>query len=383
MSRKTGLIAVLTCVLASAIGTVAWATQFRSGSVVNVRDAEILDDVLTWGDDISYDGHILGDVIAAGRTITLGDSAVVDNSFMGFGQKVDVNGTVINSVRVVAQDFTLRGHVERNVMGFAQSVLIDTRAWVEKDVSFGCGQLIVRGRVGGNLSGGASNVTISGQIDGDAKIEAENIVVLQGAIIGGTLRYTSEKEPKIEDGAQILGGVERIPEEEKKDDEGYSVGSFFWDAWWYLSGLALGAVLLALFRPFMLEAASSVTDSTLKTLGLGVLFLICLPIAAIAVTLTIIGIPIAILLGLLWVVLIGISDILVGLALGNWLISRRRSGQVQRPFLGMSLGLLITTILTSIPLVGWVIGLVVAILATGAFFIAADKFRSAKAQLGA
>lgn len=378
MSRWYRIGIVFGFALVGLAGTAALATQFRSGSVVNVRDAEILDDVLTWGGDISYEGRVLGDVISAGKTITLGDSATVDNSFMAFGQKVDVNGNVINSARVFAQDFTLRGHVERNVMAFAQNILIDTRAWVEKDVSFGCAQLIVRGRVGGNLSGGASSVTISGQIDGDAKIEAEKIVVLQGAIIGGRLRYTSKDEPKIEDGAQILGGVERIPQEEKKDDEGYSLGSFVWDAWWYLSGLALGAVLLALFRPFMLEVASSATDSTLRTLGLGVLFLVCLPIAAIAVTLTIIGIPIAVLLGLLWIVLIGISDILVGLALGNWLISRDRSAPVQRPYLGMSLGLLITTILTSIPIVGWLFGLIIAILAMGAFFIAAHKYRSAK-----
>lgn len=383
MPRQTGLIALLACLLASSLGTVALATQFRSGSTVNVKDAEILDDVMAWGDDLSFDGHVLGDVIAGGRTVTLGDSGVIDNSFMSFAQKVDVNGHVVNAARVFAQDFTLRGHIEGNVMAFAQSILIDTRAWVEKDVQFGSGQLIMRGRIGGNLNGGAATVTISGQIDGDARIESDKIVVLQGAIIGGRLLYSSKNEPKVEDGAQILGGVERIQDDKKEDDDGYTIGSFFWDAWWYLSGVALGFVLLALFRRFMLESASSISDSTLKTLGLGVLFLICLPIAAVAATLTLIGIPIAMLLVLLWVVLIGISDIIVGLALGNWMLTRRLTGPIQKPFLAMALGLLVTTILTSIPIAGWFIGLIVVILAMGAFFLAAHTIRSAKNATGA
>jgi cytoskeletal protein CcmA (bactofilin family) len=378
MTRKTGLVAALVVLSVQMICAAAWATQFRSGSVVSVRDAEILDDVIAGGDDISLDGHVLGDVIAAGRTVSIGDSAVIDNSFMAFAQKVDVNGTVINSARAFAQDFTLRGHVERNVMVFAQSILIDTRAWVEKDVSFASAQLILRGRVGGNLSGGATTVTISGQIDGDAKIEAEKIVVLQGAIIGGKLRYKSDKEPKIEDGAQILGGVELMTDDEKdKADEGYSLGSFFWDAWWYLGSLALGGVLLVLFRPFMLSISRNITDSTVKTLGLGLLFLICLPIAVVAVILTLIGIPAAILIALLWLILLYLADIFVGLALGNWVITRLRKGSNPRPFYAMAVGLLIVTILCSLPAIGWVVGIAIAGFAMGGFFIAAYSLRSA------
>lgn len=376
MSRHSSLTTALTVALLGLFGTVAMATQFRSGSVVSVRDSEILDDVIAWGDDLSFDGRVLGDVIAAGRTVTLGDSGSVENSFMGFGQKVDVNGSVVNSCRVFSQDFTLRGHVERNVMAFAQSVLIDTRAWVEKDVSFGCAQLIMRGRIGGNLNGGASTVTISGQIDGDAKIESEKIVVLQGAIIGGRLRYSSKNEPKIEDGAQILGGVERITDDEKKDDKGYTIGSFFWDSWWYLGSLALGVVMIALFRPFMMDVSRSITDATVRTFGLGVLFLVCLPIAAIAVALTLIGIPAAALIAALWLVLLYLSDIFAGLAIGDWLLSKMRKGVAPRPFMSLALGLLVITILCALPMVGWLIGLIIAALAMGGFFVAAYHARS-------
>lgn len=378
MKRRNTLALVLAVFSALVLGlSMAEATEFRTGSVVSVRDAEILDDVIAGGDDISFEGHILGDVIAAGRSVTLGDSALVDNSFMAFAQKVDVNGGVINSARVFAQDFTLRGHIEGNVMGFCQSLLIDTRAWVEKDVSFGCAQIIVRGRVGGNLSGGATNVTISGQIDGDARVEGENIVVLQGAIIGGKLRYASDREIKIEDGAQILGGVEKISEEEgRKDEEGYTLGSFFWDAWWYLGSLVIGAVLIALWRRFMLDVSGTITGSALKTLGIGVLFLICLPIAAVAVALTLIGVPVAILIALAWVLLLYLSDVIVGLALGDWLLAHLRKGPAPRPYMALAIGLFLVTILGALPYVGSLLNILMAALAMGGFFLVANSRRA-------
>ena len=46
MRRKTGLAAILALLSVTVVCAAAWATQFRSGSVVNVRDAEILDDVI-------------------------------------------------------------------------------------------------------------------------------------------------------------------------------------------------------------------------------------------------------------------------------------------------------------------------------------------------
>lgn len=359
----------------------ALATQFRTGSVIAVRGVEVLDDIIAVGGDLSFDSHILGDVIAAGRTINLGDSAVVDNSFMGFAQKVDVNGRVINSARVFAQDFSLRGHVERNVMGFAQSILIDTHAWVEKDVNFACAQMIVRGRIGGNLDGSAGTITISGQIDGDVKIEGEKIVVLQGAIIGGALKYRSKDEAKIEEGVQILGGVERLTEDkDDKKDSGYSMASFFWDAWWYLSALALGIVLIVLFRGFMNDVAVAIYGSQLKSLGLGLLFLICLPLAAVALVLTLVGIPLAVLVGLLWGLLLCLSDIFVGLALGEWLRGRLKRAANQSPIMSLALGLLIITVLAKLPFVGMWVGIIVAALAMGGFFTVA-YYRRARASV--
>jgi len=369
------VIAIAVIALVAAGLTAATATEFRSGSVVSVSGGDVLDDVIAGGDDINFDAHVLGDVIAAGRTVTLGDSGSVDNSFMAFAQKVDVNGVVVNSVRSFAQDVTVRGHVERNVMAFAQSVLIDTRAWVEKDVNAYGSQIIMRGHIGGNLRTSGDHLTISGQVDGDVQAECAKIVILSSAIIGGSLKHSPEADVKVDDGAQILGGVSKLePKAETK--KGYTFGSFLWDVWRYLGSFVVGCVILVLFGRYMGEVSTAVTQASLRTLGVGILFLVGLPIIVVASALTLIGIPAGILVLALWIILLYLADIFVGRALGDWILARVRSGRPSSPFTALAIGLLLITLLLAIPYLGFVIKIAVFALALGGFFSAAYQRRA-------
>lgn len=353
----------------------ALATEFRSGDVIHLVQGEILDDLIATGGNISLESHVIGDVFALARTVTLGDSGRVDNSFMAGGQKIDVNGLVSNSARLFAQDITIRGHIKRNLMAFAQNVVLDTRSWVEKDVNVGASEAIIRGRIGGDLRGQAGRITIYGQIDGDVKITTDHLIVMPTAIIGGALKYHCQKDPKIEEGAQILGGVERL-QPETKVKEGYTLGSFFWDAWWFLGLLVVGIVLLALFKPFMGEMKAVILESSWKSMGVGFLFLICLPIVAIALALTLVGIPVALALILGWVALLYLSIIFVGLPLGEWVLGRLRSGRRAASILSLFVGLVILTLATRIPYAGFLAKLMIFSLALGGFFLTAYKYRT-------
>jgi cytoskeletal protein CcmA (bactofilin family) len=356
-------------------GSFALATEFRSGDAIHLVHGEILDDLIATGGNINLESYVSGDVFALARTVTLGDSGSVDNSFMAAGQRVDVNGLVSNSARLFAQDITVRGHIERNLIAFAQNVILDTRSWVEKDVYVGASEAIVRGRIGGDLRGEARTVTIYGQIDGDIRITSDHLIVMPTAIIGGALKYHSPKAPKIEEGAQILGGVERLqPEAEVK--EGYTLGCLFWDAWWFLSLLVVGVVLLILFRPFMGDLRTVILESSWKSMGVGFLFLICLPIVAVALALTLVGIPVAVALILGWAVLLYLSIIFVGLPVGEWVLGRLRSGRRAASVLSLFVGLVILTLATRIPYVGFLAKLMIFSLAIGGFFLTAYKYRT-------
>jgi hypothetical protein len=218
-------------------------------------------------------------------------------------------------------------------------------------------------------------LVISGQIDGEVFIEAEEITVLPSAIIGGKLRYKSDQEAKVEDGAQIFEGIERITPDAPQAG-GYTLGSFLWDAWWFLAAIVVGGVLLILFKPFVSEVKDTLLQSSLRSLGLGFLFLVCLPVAAVVLAITLLGVPLGVLTLICWFVLLYISKIFVALAVGEWLLARLRNGKISAPLLSLIAGLLLLTIVTLVPYAGMLIQIMIVSLGFGAFFITAYTFRT-------
>ncbi len=370
----TASLVLLAGVIVLSSATV-WATEFRGSDVIHIAGEEILDDLFIAGGDVSVNTHVIGDLFAAGATISVGDSAVIENSLMAAGRRVDVNGTVVNSARAFAQDINIRGHVEGNVMGFAGTMILDNSGWIEKDLSYFGGEVILRGRVGGNVKGEMESAVISGQVDGDVYLEAEEITVLPTAIIGGKLRYRSKQEAKVEEGAQIFEGIERLAPE-KAQGSGYSLGSFLWDAWWYFAAVVVGLVLLMLFRPFVTEVKETLLQSSLRSLSLGFLFVVCLPVAAIVLGITLLGVPLAVLTLIGWLVLLYVAKIFVALAAGEWLLGRLRGGKMSAAILSLLAGLFLLTIATLIPYAGFLIRIMIVSLGFGAFFITAYQYRT-------
>jgi cytoskeletal protein CcmA (bactofilin family) len=352
----------------------AWATEFRGGDAVHLGEGEILDDLFIAAGDISVNAHIVGDLFAGGATVTVGDSAIIENSVAAAAQRIDINGTVINSVRAFAQDVSIRGHIQRNVIAFCATLILDESGWVENDITIYSGKLIVRGRVGGDITGTIDEVVISGQINGNIDIKAGNITILPSAIIGGKLRYRSEQEASIAEGAQVFEGVERVAVESR--DGAYTLGSFLWDAWWFWAAFIVGAALLILFKRFTLDTKNTLLNSSLTSLGLGFLFLVCLPVASGVLVITLLGIPLAVLVFALWLTLLYLAKIFVGLAVGEWLLARLRGGKISSPALSLLAGLLILTVVSLIPYVGLLVKLMICSLGMGAFFLTAYRYRT-------
>ncbi|GAB4325611.1 MAG: hypothetical protein Kow0074_19470 [Candidatus Zixiibacteriota bacterium] len=366
-----GLVASLTILLGP--GQIL-ATEFRGGDAVHLRDGEILDDLFAAGGDVSVNSHIVGDLFAAGATVTVGDSAVIENSVAAAGQRVDINGHIVNSARTFAQDVSIRGHIERNLISFSATLILDEAGWIEKDINAFCGKMIIRGRVGGDVTGEMDEVVISGQVDGDIDIKAGDVTILPSAIIGGKLTYRAPREANIADGAQIFEGVERVAEEDR--DSGYSLGSLLWDAWWFLAAVIVGVVMLVLFRRFTLDVKDTMLSSSLISLGLGSLFLVCLPVAVGVLIVTLLGVPLGILVLVVWLVLLYLAKIYAGFAVGEWLLARLRDGKIASPVVSLIVGLLILTFVTLIPYVGVLVNLMIISLGFGGFFITAYRYRT-------
>ena len=363
-----------------AAAVVAWgvwlasasATRLSGGSAVYVADTvEINDDLLGAARNITVNGHIRGDLITGAMSTTV--DGQVDGSIIAFCYDFKLTGNCRNSVRAFAGRVDIDGHVERNLIAFGQTVALSRQGWVEKDVHVGAATLLVQGRVGGILRADADEVFISGQIDGDVKITSDNIVIQPTAIIGGNLITSGKKDPKIEPGAQILGQITHELPKKAEGKGGYGFGDFLGDMWSLLALAATGGLLLGLFRGFVREVTESIKTQWAKSLGLGFVFLVCLPIAAAILALTLIGIPLALVVLAGWLLLFYLAKVFAGLLVGEWALTKLRHGRPAPAFWAMVVGLVIILLVLKIPYLWFVVKVAILMFGFGGFFLAASR----------
>jgi len=102
-----------------------------------------------------------------------------------------------------------------------------------------------------------------------------------------------------------------------------------------------------------------------RSLGWGVATLIAGPIVIVLLAVTLVGLPLALVLAGLYVLALYAAKVVVGLALGRALLRPR--GRARRDaLLALVTGLVLVTLATALPIVGWPLWVIVACLGAGA-----------------
>ncbi|MBI5104638.1 MAG: polymer-forming cytoskeletal protein [Solirubrobacterales bacterium] len=162
------------------------------------------------------------------------------------------------------------------------------------------GPVVVDGRVTGDLVSVSDPVRISGTVEGDVTAVSAPVIAGPRATIGGDLLYGDEK-PVLARGARVEG---KVSDEGWNDFGGAPWGFVSHVAFWLaasVSSLALGFLLLWL-APGAIGRSTELLRRRSGAVALtGLLLVIGLPIAAVLMVVTLIGLPlgIALLLALL------------------------------------------------------------------------------------
>jgi cytoskeletal protein CcmA (bactofilin family) len=355
----------------------SFGTQFRSADTFFFPDtAVIYDDLVIAGGNIKLDGIIEGDLISASRSLV--QNGLILGSLNAAAQDVDVLGEVKGSVRAFGQNINVNGTLGRNLITFGYSVDIKPGAEIRKDINAFCGMMTMDGKLGGSLKGSTGELIISGVVDQDVSVEADKITLMPTAQIRGDLKYRCGKEAKIEPGASVLGETVWTKPDACKEEEPRSIFTgkpIFPEILFLLALMVTGVVLTLICRKDAYQAKQALADSFLRTLALGFVVFVCVPIAVIILLISVIGIPIAVIALFAYAVLIYIAKIPVATFLGERIM--KALGKEGQPSLiwSMLLGLVVLTLLLNIPYLEWLIYLVV--LFTGLGAIISAKRRSA------
>jgi cytoskeletal protein CcmA (bactofilin family) len=212
-------------------------------------------------------------------------------------------------------------------------------------VAHGDVTVAARGRVTGDLIVASGDVRVAGSVEGDLVSLADRAVLGPRARVGGDLFYGDDK-PVIPPGATVEGDVERVHIDEGL---GFAAGLAIWLGI-TISALLLGLMLLWLFP----RAAAAVYETARERLGaafgFGLLAFIVLPIVAVLLLVTVVGLPLGLLLLLALAPIYALAYTVAAYALGQRILGPERGR-----FVAFLAGLAILRVLAIVPVLGGIV----------------------------
>src|SRR5215467_12987267 len=349
--RRSGALAlVLTGFCATfSSAPAASAAEFRNGASFEVaKDETVKGDLYFTGQQISVDGTVDGDLYVWAQEATI-RGHVTGDVFI-FVQTARIDGQVDGSVRGFCNNVTVSGTVDRSLMAWAQVIHVDNRGSVGRSVTSFSQTLSIDGKVARDLFVRNQSTRIAGTIGGNVNEKGETLTIEETAQVNGTFKFEGEKEPIVSKSAKLASPVEYTHHVKKREE--FSKHSALWAGLLAAAFVLFGLVLFRVMPQFSLDAARA-AESYGAAIGLGVLVMFAVPIAALIACVTFVGLFVGLSTFVLWLIALYAAQTVVGAVVGQWILGRTTDiwGRIGR----MASGVLIIRVVTLVPhLGGWI-----------------------------
>jgi len=414
--RGLGLLLLATLLLA-ALAPAVWAFDSRSGDTVVIGADEVVnDDLYVIADTFTLDGTVKGDVVVMGSTITI--NGVVEGDLMGGGQSIIINGLVQDDARVGGAAITLgaKGQVGDDLVGGGWSLETQPGSTVGGDLVFAGQQALLAGSVTGNVDAAVNSLMLTGTVGGnvDAVVgpsdrpsfspfmfmpNAPSVpsvpagLTVEGAEIGGTLKYTSPQEYQVPDSVKSEYSPPPVQPgaEAAKPARSPILGWLLGFVRGFAALLLAGLLLVWLAPRFTNGLVQALAAKPLPSLGWGFVMLIGFFVLVPLVLAVIIALAVlfgfltlgslttlAILLGLLLLlalvvafvlVVSWLSRIVVSIWLGRLILQRIKPDWANHRIWPLLIGLIIIVLLSTVPILGGLVGLLISLWGLGAVWL--------------
>ena len=297
-------------------------------------------------------------------TIRLGGDVVVSQPLQG-------------ALHALAGTVTIDAPVSGDVSAAAGDVYVGSTAAIAGDVSLAAGHVAIEGAIQGDLRAAGGHVEIDGPVTGDASIAAGSLELGPAARIQGRLTFHGGELHR-DPAAQIVGGiVHTSPPRWRWPAHEHSAGWRFAHGWIWTAGLMLLAALIAAALPDASHRmAQELRERPWITPLLGLVAIASIPVGAVLLILTIIGIPIALLALVGYAGLLLVAYVWVAVVVGGMLLDRVHPETAARTAWRVGaavLAMLLLAIVVRVPFVGGLVKL--AALVVGMGMIVAAIFR--------
>ena len=339
---------------------------FGSGDVVNVEtgaSGEVNNELFAAGMDVSANGvYIDGSAFVAGQSVSIKESEVGGSVFAA-GNSVTIDADVNNNIwaagniLVVSEDTSVKGiHLAGNNISV-------------------CGEY-----EGAAIYG--STVFFDAVVDGDVEIEADELTIGENAKVSGNLIITAPSDPKADSITEgdytyekpVVNTDDDDEFADEKDGLKKTLGKASFGLlllkkakkviFGLLKYAVLAAVLALVFKKNLDASYEYATKKTGAFIATGALTLICLPIIAIILCITVIGLPVSGLALTFYVLALCVAKVFTFASIARELIFKNAKKRLH-PVLEAVIAVLPAAVLKEIPFIGVLLGLACAVYMLG------------------
>lgn len=318
-----------------------------------------------YANSAQLDGVAADDLFILAQKIVMNGEAHSDAWFAA--SEITVSGKIARHLRVAGQTASISGELGGDLTAFSSTLQVTTNATIRGRLDAMAQQASLEGVFNEDVRVMATSITLAGSYGGNVRIIGQDIVVMPGTRIAGDLIYTSGKELFL-DQSIVLGGKLRRQITERAARAGWSdyVQAAGLHAAKAGAALLAGLAFLALFPFYTARATRQVQRSIFRCGAIGGLAFVATPVLAIALAISLIGLPLALIALAAYGSLLYLGKIAVALAIGSVALRANHvSGGFAQIAKMLVVGLVVIYALTFIPSFGGTIGLLIGIIGLG------------------
>jgi cytoskeletal protein CcmA (bactofilin family) len=327
------------------------------------------------GRSVEISGQVNGDVYVLAEQVII--DGIVNGDVLSCSGSIDISGKVLNNCRLVGGQVLISGQVGKSVTAVAGNLQLLSSASIDGSLVATAGNVDLAANIGTDATVVASNLRLSSSIGQNLQGYVGRMRVTSRAVIGGNVDYRSSAPAWIESGAVIRGKV---------NHHSTFVHGLVKGTW--IQGLLVGSKVLAVLMNFIytivvgivlvrmfpknLEAALRVLhEHPLKALSYGIVLLALLPLAALILLMTILGVPFALTLLATTVVFLYTAKVYSIFWVSNWAFGKIKLRPNRLPT--FFLGTVIYFCLAAIPIFGYIIAFAAMLFGLGAGALAQTR----------
>lgn len=311
----------------------------------SVSKNQVNHSVFVANNTVNYQDDVKGIAFVAGNSVDV--DSVVDYGFYA-ANDLKVNGTINNDLFVAGNTITID-----------QDTIIGRDAYVAGNI------INFNSNMEGNLFIAGNSITLNNvTINGDVNLSGETVKIVGNVNILGTLKYNDNCNIENIDSLKASN-----KETYKSEDIKNNAKNIFSET---LTSIAmvivLGFVLVLLFKNLYNKVVNEINAKDIfMNILWGLVGLIVIPIMAIILLCTVVGVELGVVAILVYIIALLIAMVFASMCVGNLLLTKLFKAK-DNAYLSITIGVIVLKLLELIPYVGGFIGLMAFLYGLGESF---------------